>query len=126
MLAAVIYRFGEFERPGREPNCAQAGLSARWNPRSSHCSRTSSRTVIASCQDELLERVMGASSDAAISSRIKSGGRRSATDGTQRFIRTVHGQGFRLVVPVKALQAESVIESNAAAAAGPRPCVPRR
>lgn len=61
-------------------------------------------------KEELLEAVWGgrAVSDAAISSRIKSARQAIGDDGhLQRYIRTVHGQGFRFVGEVRAKSAEA-------------------
>ena len=54
-------------------------------------------------KDELIEQVWGGRnvSDAALSSRIKSARRAIGDDGEQqRFIRTVHGRGFRFAADV--------------------------
>ena len=63
-------------------------------------------------RDELLEKVWDGRvvSDSAIASRIKSARQALGDDGTaQRFIRTVHRQGFRFVAPVKAARAETIV-----------------
>jgi DNA-binding winged helix-turn-helix (wHTH) protein len=55
-------------------------------------------------RDEILERVWDGRvvSDSALSSRIKSARRALGDDGrAQRFIRTIHGRGFRFVAEVK-------------------------
>jgi len=115
MLAAVIYRFGEFEL-----DMARAELRAGADLRplepqvfSLLVYLVENRDRLVS-RDELLERVWDGRvvSDAAIASRIKSARRALGDDGTaQRFIRTAHRQGFRFVAAVKAL--------GAAAGAGP-------
>ncbi|HYC54701.1 MAG TPA: winged helix-turn-helix domain-containing protein [Candidatus Binatia bacterium] len=56
-------------------------------------------------KDEIIEKVWDgrAVSDAALSSRIKSARKALDDDGTaQRFIKTVHGQGFRFVASARA------------------------
>ena len=123
MLAAVIYRFGEFEL-----DLARAELRAGATPRPlepqvfallTHLVENRDRLV---SRDELLEKVWDGRvvSDAAIASRIKSARQALGDDGTaQRFIRTMHRQGFRFVAPVKAVQAESVIAPGAVSAAMP-------
>jgi len=123
MLAAVIYRFGEFELDLARAELRAGGLARPLEPQVfallTHLVENRDRLV---SRDELLEKVWDGRivSDAAIASRIKSARQALGDDGTaQRFIRTVHGQGFRFVVPVKAVQAESAIVSDAAAAAGP-------
>lgn len=58
-------------------------------------------------KDELVEKVWGGRfiSDAAISARIKTARQALGDDGkAQRFIRTVHGKGFRFVAPVSFIQ----------------------
>jgi TolB-like protein len=55
-------------------------------------------------KDEIIEKVWDrrAVSDAAVASRIKSARQALGDDGqSQRFIKTVHGQGFRFVAEVK-------------------------
>jgi len=57
-------------------------------------------------------------SDAAVASRLKSARRALGDDGTsQRFIRTLHRQGFRFVAPVRVVQADAVHAGAAAAGA---------
>ncbi|ACL59555.1 winged helix-turn-helix domain-containing tetratricopeptide repeat protein [Methylobacterium nodulans] len=59
-------------------------------------------------KDEIVEKVWGGRfvSDSAISSRIKSARRALGDDGKeQRFIRTLHGQGFRFVADVRTIAA---------------------
>jgi TolB-like protein len=120
MLAAVIYRFGEFEldlaraelRAGEAPLPLEPQVFALLT----HLVENRDRLV---SRDELLEKVWDGRvvSDAAIASRIKSARRALGDDGTaQRFIRTIHRQGFRFVAPVKAVQAEGSLAPGAAAA----------
>ncbi len=55
-------------------------------------------------KDEIIERVWEGRivSDAALSSRVKSARQALGDDGkAQRYIRTIHGQGFRFVAPVR-------------------------
>lgn len=59
-------------------------------------------------KDELIEKIWGGRfiSEAAVSARIKSARRALDDDGKQqRFIRTVHGKGFRFVAKVTFVQA---------------------
>ena len=109
MLAAVIYRFGEFEL-----DLARAELRAGGTPRPLepqvfallvHLVENRDRLV---SRDELLEKVWDGRivSDAAIASRIKSARQALGDDGTaQRYIRTAHRQGFRFVAAAKAVHA---------------------
>jgi TolB-like protein len=71
-------------------------------------------------KDEIVEKVWDGRivSDAAVASRVKSVRKALGDDGkTQRFVKTVHGQGFRFVAAVNAERAA------AAAQAGPEPDV---
>ncbi|HEU5468322.1 MAG TPA: winged helix-turn-helix domain-containing protein, partial [Steroidobacteraceae bacterium] len=76
-------------------------------------------------RDEILEKVWDGRivSDAALSSRIKSARQALGDDGrTQRFIRTVHGRGFRFVADARAVTGGPpvVAGGEAAAPAGDR------
>jgi TolB-like protein len=109
MLAAVIYRFGEFEL-----DLARAELRAGASPRPLepqvfallvHLVENRDRLV---SREELLEKVWDGRivSDAAIASRIKSARQALGDDGTaQRYIRTAHRQGYRFVAAAKAVHA---------------------
>jgi TolB-like protein len=116
----VIYRFGEFEL-----DLARAELRAGGSP----CPLEPQVFALLTClvenrerlvtRDELLEKVWDGRivSDSAIASRIKSARQALGDDGTaQRFIRTLHGQGFRFVARVKAARAEVIGVPGAAAA----------
>ena len=74
-------------------------------------------------RDEIIEKVWDGRivSDSAIDSRIKSARRALGDDGkTQRFIRTVHGQGFRFVGEVREeASARSVVEEATAPKVAP-------
>ena len=62
-------------------------------------------------RDELIEKVWDGRivTDAAIASRVKSARRALGDDGqAQRFIRTVHGKGFRFVAEAKAVHDDTV------------------
>lgn len=61
-------------------------------------------------KDEIVEKVWDGRvvSEAAVASRIKSARKALGDDGaTQRFIKTIHGQGFRFVADAKAVHADS-------------------
>ena len=128
MLAAMLYRFGTFELDTATARAARRRRAvARSNPRSSRCSRCWSRTASAwSPRDEIIEKIWDGRivSDAALASRIKSARQALGDDGqSQRFIRTIHGQGFRFVADVKVARAIRLARAAAAsaAAAGPTP-----
>ena len=121
MLAAVIYRFGEFELDLARAELRADGAACPLEPQVfaliTHLVENRERLV---SRDELLEKVWDGRvvSDAAIASRIKSARRALRDDGTaQRLIRTVHRQGFRFMAPVKVVKAEGVIASGPDAAA---------
>ncbi|MEJ2603755.1 MAG: winged helix-turn-helix domain-containing protein [Gammaproteobacteria bacterium] len=104
MLVGMIYRFDAFEL-----DLARGELRVEGRPRSiepqvfallaflvEHRDRLVSR-------DELFEKVWDQRvvSDSALGSRIKSARRALGDDGrTQRFIRTIHGRGYRFVADV--------------------------
>jgi TolB-like protein len=119
MLAAMIYRFGEFELDLARVELRAGGVPCPLEPQvfALLALLVENRQRLVS-RDELIEKVWDGRivSDSAVSSRIKSARQALGDDGTaQRYIRTVHGQGFRFVVPVKAVQAGSVIVPDAAA-----------
>jgi len=67
-------------------------------------------------RDELLEKVWEGRmvSDSALASRVKAARKTLNDDGrAQRFIRTIHGQGFRFVAEVHAVHDELRIDSSA-------------
>ena len=79
-------------------------------------------------RDELFEKVWDGRivTDAALASRVKAARRALGDDGkAQRFIRTIHGQGFRFVAEVRAehdeLQLSAAAEAEPEDAARPRP-----
>jgi TolB-like protein len=103
---AMIYRFGSFELDLAKVELRDEGASRPVEPQVfaliallvEHRERMVSR-------DELIEKVWDGRvvSDAAIASRIKSARQALGDDGReQRFIRTIHGQGFRFVGEVSA------------------------
>ncbi len=123
MLAAMIYRFGEFELDLARVELRARGAVCPVEPQvfALLALLIENRERLVS-RDEIIEKVWDGRivSDSAVSSRIKSARQALGDDGTaQRFIRTAHRQGFRFVAPVKAVKAESVIVSGATAAAGP-------
>jgi TolB-like protein len=127
----MIYRFGPFEldvarvelRADGQPRPVEPQVFALLAFLVEHRERMVSR-------DEILEKVWDGRvvSDSALASRIKSARKALGDDGTaQRFIRTVHGQGFRFVAGVRverdapgvvALPDITPTEPGAAASAG--------
>lgn len=123
----MIYRFGSFELDTATAELRESGRPRPLEPQVyallaflvEHRERLVSR-------DELLEKVWGRRvvSDSALSSRIKSARKALGDDGkTQRFLKTVHGQGFRFVADVvvepDAALALPTLSEMGAATAGP-------
>lgn len=117
----MIYRFGPFEldlakaelRAGGEPRPLEPQVFALLAFLVEHRERLVSR-------DEIHEKVWDGRivTDAAVASRIKSARKALGDDGkAQRYIRTIHGQGFRFVADVRTLAPEPGV----VALAGARP-----
>lgn len=69
-------------------------------------------------KDEIIEKVWDGRivSDAAVTSRVKSARHALGDDGkSQRFIRTIHGQGYRFVASAKALRSTASFDTSALA-----------
>ena len=83
-------------------------------------------------RDEIFEKVWDGRvvSDAALASRVKSARQALGDDGkSQRFIRTLHGQGFRFVAAVRAVLGSATDRRGRRARrlpAGPAPAPPMR
>src|SRR6202789_486677 len=63
-------------------------------------------------KDEIVEKVWDGRivSDAAVSSRVKSARKVLGDDGiTQRFIKTIHRQGFRFIADAKVVRTENAV-----------------
>ena len=101
---ALSYRFGEFELDPARFELRERGEPVHLEPQVLalliELAANPDRLV---SKDELIEKVWGGRivSEAAVASRIKSARQVLGDDGKrQRFIRTVHGKGFRFVAPV--------------------------
>ena len=106
MLAAVIYRFGEFELDLARVELRADGAACPLEPQvfALLALLVENRERLVS-RDEIIEKVWDGRvvSDAAIASRVKSARQALGDDGkAQRFIRTMHRQGFRFVAPARA------------------------
>lgn len=119
ILAAVIYRFGEFELDLARAELRAGDVACPMEPRVfgllAYLVENRDRLV---SRDELLEKIWDGRivSDAAIASCVKSARRVVGDDGTaQRYIRTAHGQGYRFVAPVRAARALGAAANLAAA-----------
>ena len=69
-------------------------------------------------KDEIIEKVWDGRivSDAAVTSRVKSARHALGDDGkSQRFIRTIHGQGYRFIASAKALRSTGSFHTSALA-----------
>ena len=113
MLPPVIYRFAEFEL-----DLARVELRAQGAVRALEPQVFALLTLLIEnrdrlvSRDEIFEKVWDRRivSDAALASRIKSARQALGDDGkSQRFIRTLHGQGLRFVAEVRAVQGGSTI-----------------
>ena len=120
MIRAMLYRFGSFEL-----DTAKVELRANGEPRPVErqvfallALLVENRERLVS-KDEILEKVWDGRivSEAAVASRVKSARQALGDDGkTQRFIKTIHRQGFRFVADVKA---ERDVQPAAEPAAAP-------
>jgi len=126
----MLYRFGPFEL-----DMAKVELRADGKPRPVEpqvfallALLVENRERLVS-RDEIIEKVWDGRvvSDAAVASRVKSARQVLGDDGkAQRFIRTVHRQGFRFVAEVKAARAAAAGAADLArgAEAATQPVVP--
>jgi TolB-like protein len=105
MLAAMIYRFDRFELDLATAELRANGERCPLQPQVfallAILVENSERLV---SRDEILEKVWDGRvvTNSALSSRVKSARQVLGDDGkAQRFIRTIHGQGFRFVAQVR-------------------------
>src|SRR5882757_11195474 len=69
-------------------------------------------------KEEIIDKVWDGRvvSDAAVASRVKSARQALGDDGkSQRFIRTIHGQGYRFIASAKALHSTTSFDTSALA-----------
>jgi TolB-like protein len=109
----VIYRFGEFELDLARVELRAQGTACPLEPQvfALLALLVEGRDRLVS-RDEIIEKVWDGRivSDAAVASRIKSARQALGDDGkSQRFIRTVHRQGYRFVGDVRAVQGAGTI-----------------
>jgi TolB-like protein len=115
MLAVMIYRFRSFEldidkgelRAGSEPRAVEPQVFALLAFLVEHRERLVSK-------DEIFENVWDGRivSDSALASRVKSARKALGDDGqVQRFIKTVHGRGFRFVADVHVVDGAATIDT---------------
>jgi TolB-like protein len=114
--SAMIYRFGPFALDLAKVELRADGETRPLEPQVfallaflvEHRERMVSR-------EEIIEKVWDGRvvSDAAVASRVKSARQALGDDGkAQRFIKTIHGQGFRFVAAVRTERAEPVAYSS--------------
>jgi DNA-binding winged helix-turn-helix (wHTH) protein len=130
MLAAMIYRFGPFELDLARHELREDGAARPVEPQvfALIALLVENRERLLS-RDELIEKVWDGRvvSDAAVSSRIKSARQALGDDGgSQRYIRTVHKQGFRFVADVQAGRAATSLSVTAAPADTRAPVQPEQ
>jgi TolB-like protein len=120
----MIYRFGPFELDLARAELRADGAARPVEPQvfALIALLVENRERLVS-RDELIEKVWDGRivTDAAIASRVKSARQALGDDGqSQRFIRTVHGRGFRFVAEAKTVHDDSAMPAitSASAAAG--------
>ena len=118
----MLYRFGPFELDLAAVEVRVDGQALRLEPQVfallALLVENHDRLV---SKDELIEKVWDGRSvsDSAIASRVKSARKALGDDGqAQRFIKTIHGQGFRFVGEVKATRG-SMVDAAPPTSAGP-------
>jgi TolB-like protein len=116
MLSAMIYGFGEFELDLATMELRAGGKAVGVEPQVfallALLVGNSERLV---SKDEIIEKVWDGRvvSDAAVASRVKSARQALGDDGkSQKFIRTIHGQGYRFVAATRASRSEPVISTT--------------
>lgn len=101
----MIYGFGDFELDGRAVELRRAGAPVAVEPQvfALLLLLIENRERMVS-KDEIIEKIWDGRivSDSALTSRVKSARAALGDDGkTQKYIRTVHGQGFRFAGDVR-------------------------
>jgi TolB-like protein len=110
ILMPMIYRFGPFELDTAKVELRSDGEVRAIEPQvfALLVLLADNRERLVS-KDEIIEKIWDGRvvSEAAVASRIKSARKVLGDDGkTQRFIKTIHGQGFRFVADAKVARAE--------------------
>ncbi len=121
MLPSVIYRFAEFELDLTRVELRVQGAVRALEPQvlTLLALLVENRDRLVP-RDEIHEKVWDGRvvSDAALASRIKSARQALGDDGkSQRFIRTLHGRGFRFVAEARVVQGSTTIATGAELAA---------
>jgi TolB-like protein len=112
----MIYGFGEFELDLATMELRAGGKAVGVEPQVfallALLVGNSERLV---SRDEIIEKVWDGRvvSDAAVASRIKSARQALGDDGkSQRFIRTIHGQGYRFVAAARAFRSDTAVSTT--------------
>ncbi|WDI32269.1 winged helix-turn-helix domain-containing protein [Hyphococcus flavus] len=115
----MIYAFGDFELDARAVELRKNGSAAPVEPQVfallALLAENHDRMV---SKDEIIEKIWDGRivSEAALTSRVKSARAALGDDGkAQKFIKTVHGKGFRFVGEVKALSPRTSIAATSSA-----------
>lgn len=123
----MIYRFGDFELDPGKFELREGGAAKHLEPQVlSLLILLASNADRMVGKDEIIEKIWGGRfiSDAAVASRVKAARQALGDDGTQqRFIRTVHGKGFRFVARVAFAPGAEPIQKAAAPVAEERPSI---
>ena len=121
-FCAMIYRFDEFELDLATMELRAGGKAVGVEPQVfallALLVGNSERLV---SKDEIIEKVWDGRvvSDAAVASRVKSARQALGDDGkSQKFIRTIHGQGYRFVAAARASRSEAVISITESGSSG--------
>lgn len=125
---AVLYRFGQFELDIGRAEFRADGVLRPLEPQvfGLLALLVENRERLVS-KDELIEKIWDGRivTDAAIASRVKSARQALGDDGrTQRFIRTLHGRGFRFVAEAKASREAVAMEADPGASGAGEPLTP--
>jgi TolB-like protein/DNA-binding winged helix-turn-helix (wHTH) protein len=112
MLQSMIYRFDSFELDLATVELRASGVARSVEPQvfALLALLVENRDRLVS-RDEIIEKVWDGRvvSDAAVASRVKSARQALGDDGqSQRFIRTIHRQGFRFVAEARVVRASAL------------------
>ena len=113
IVGPVIYRFGSFELDLAKVELREGGELRPVEPQvfALLALLVENRERLVS-KDDVIEKVWDGRivSEAAVASRVKSARKALGDDGkAQRFIKTIHGQGFRFVATVEVAPCEEIV-----------------
>jgi TolB-like protein/DNA-binding winged helix-turn-helix (wHTH) protein len=112
----MIYQFGPFELDLAKVELRNGGEIRNLEPQvfALLALLVENRERLVS-KDEIIDKVWDGRviSDAAVASRVKSARQALGDDGTsQRFIRTIHGQGYRFIASARASRGAEIIQTT--------------